>query len=129
MPPHRPRPRPAFAFRRYSSARSERFSQDSDREPFSPRRETAGRDQRPTSRRLPMRSTRTLFSPVPAHGVVLSFILISLATPCWATTRYVSKSGTDAGDCTAEPGCLTINYGLSQTTGGDTLVIHGGTYN
>jgi parallel beta-helix repeat protein len=44
-----------------------------------------------------------------------------------SATRFVSTSGTDAGDCTAAP-CRTIGYAVGQANAGDTVSIGTGTY-
>ncbi len=44
-----------------------------------------------------------------------------------ASTRWVSPSGADTGDCTASP-CLTINYAVDQATAGDLISVAAGTY-
>jgi hypothetical protein len=44
------------------------------------------------------------------------------------TTRYVSSSGTDAGDCTAAP-CRTIGYAVGQAAAGDVISVGAGSYN
>jgi parallel beta-helix repeat protein len=49
----------------------------------------------------------------------------ALAAP--KTTRLVSTSGTDSGDCTAAP-CRTIGYAVGQAASGDTVSIAAGTY-
>lgn len=51
-----------------------------------------------------------------------------VAVNAFATTRYVSKTGTDSGTCNSQPGCLTINYGIGQMAAADTLIISAGTY-
>lgn len=43
------------------------------------------------------------------------------------STRWVSPTGTDTGNCTALP-CLTINYAIGQATAGDTVSVAAGTY-
>jgi nitrous oxidase accessory protein NosD len=45
-----------------------------------------------------------------------------------STIRYVDgDSGSDTGDCTASP-CQTINYALSQASGGDTIQVAASNY-
>jgi hypothetical protein len=44
-----------------------------------------------------------------------------------ATTRTVSKTGADTGNCIATP-CLTISYAITQMQNGDILDIRAGTY-
>ena len=41
---------------------------------------------------------------------------------------HVSPSGTDTGDCTANP-CRTINFAVSQAEAGDVIAVAAGTYN
>jgi hypothetical protein len=48
----------------------------------------------------------------------------ALAAP--KTTRLVSTSGTDSGDCTAAP-CRTIGYAVGQASAGDTVSVGTGT--
>lgn len=43
------------------------------------------------------------------------------------TTRFVSTSGVDAGDCTVNP-CRTIPFAIDQADDGDTIQIAAGTY-
>jgi len=64
----------------------------------------------------------------------LAFICITLLTLVCATsagaagsTRYVSATGTDAGNCTASP-CHTIQYAVGQANAGDTVSVGAGTY-
>ena len=44
-----------------------------------------------------------------------------------ATTRHVSPTGSDSGNCTANP-CKTIGYAIGQSVSGDTIDIASGTY-
>lgn len=44
-----------------------------------------------------------------------------------ADTHYVRKTGSDSGDCISTA-CLSVNYGISKMSSGDTLVIGDGTY-
>jgi parallel beta-helix repeat protein len=45
------------------------------------------------------------------------------------TTRYVSPTGTDTGDCSNSGSpCLTINYAVGQANAGDTISVAAGTY-
>lgn len=51
------------------------------------------------------------------------------AIPLGATYRYVSKSGTDSGDCSNEfAPCLTVNYAVSQAVSNDVIFIGPGTF-
>lgn len=50
---------------------------------------------------------------------------VALAAP--ASTRSVSPTGTDAGNCTASP-CRTLGYAVGQATAGDTIAAAAGTY-
>lgn len=59
--------------------------------------------------------------------IICTFILFN--STILADTHYVSTTGTDSGDCTNQANaCLTINYGISKMSGGDTLEIGDGTY-
>jgi parallel beta-helix repeat protein len=49
----------------------------------------------------------------------------ALAAP--KTTRHVSTSGSDTGDCTASP-CKTIGYAIGQANATDTVAVASGTY-
>lgn len=69
--------------------------------------------------------------------VLLTLMLLVLATPAWATTFYVGKSGNNANPCetaqssTAGDRKLTITGaegGMSCMNAGDTLIIGNGTY-
>jgi hypothetical protein len=55
--------------------------------------------------------------------------VIGAASSHAGTTRYVSKTGIDTGECTdAVIPCRTIRYGISTMNGGDTLIVGDGTY-
>ena len=54
-------------------------------------------------------------------------LVMTAAAGAAATTRYVSPTGTDAGDCTASP-CGTITYAVGQANAGDTVSVASGTY-
>jgi hypothetical protein len=62
-------------------------------------------------------------------------LLVCVASPVWATTYYVSTSGNNANSCatatsaTATLAKLTMSGGISCLHVGDTLLVHGGTYN
>jgi hypothetical protein len=45
-----------------------------------------------------------------------------------AATFYVATSGDDANPCTQSRPCGTINGGIARMSGGDTLIVGGGTY-
>ncbi len=60
----------------------------------------------------------------------ICFLFIILAYPHTSSAaRYVSTSGTDSGDCTtpATP-CATIQYGMDQLAGSETVNVAQGTY-
>jgi hypothetical protein len=44
-----------------------------------------------------------------------------------ASTRFVSPTGADAGDCIASP-CRTIGYAVGQANAGNTISVASGTY-
>jgi parallel beta-helix repeat protein len=54
-------------------------------------------------------------------------LVLTAAAGAAGTTRFVSPTGTDAGDCTASP-CLTLNYAVGQASAGDTVSVAAGTY-
>jgi parallel beta-helix repeat protein len=54
-------------------------------------------------------------------------LAMSAAAGAAGTTRYVSPTGTDAGNCTASP-CRTITYAVAQASSGDTISVASGTY-
>jgi parallel beta-helix repeat protein len=78
-------------------------------------------------------------------SVVASCVLLSLLAACdtarpptalapdvalargGAPSRFVSTTGTDAGDCSASP-CRTINYAVGQADAGDRISVGPGTY-
>jgi predicted outer membrane repeat protein len=69
-----------------------------------------------------------------ARACLLVIIILTAVLPAApisvaqaATTRLVSKSGTDSGDC-AVAACLTIGYAITQAVAGDTISIGAGTY-
>ena len=58
----------------------------------------------------------------------LFFLTLSLTPSVQAaSTRLVSTTGSDSGDCTGSP-CATIAYAISQATAGDTINVTAGTY-
>jgi hypothetical protein len=59
----------------------------------------------------------------------LSFAVATLAATAAAsaTTRYVSASGADSGNCSSSP-CRTIQYAVNQSASGDTINVSSGTY-
>jgi parallel beta-helix repeat protein len=54
-------------------------------------------------------------------------LVITAGAGAAGTTRHVSPTGTDAGDCTASP-CRTISYAVGQANAGDTISVAAGTY-
>ena len=58
-------------------------------------------------------------------AIVVATAGSALAAP--KTTRLVSTSGTDSGDCTGAP-CRTIGYAVGQANAGDTVSVGTGTY-
>ncbi|UXI66143.1 hypothetical protein [Tahibacter amnicola] len=59
----------------------------------------------------------------------IAIALLGLPTTTIASTRFVSPTGQDVGGCTsAAAPCRTISYGISQMSGGDTLIVGNGTY-
>ena len=71
---------------------------------------------------------------MPVFGMVVMFgTLLGVQNPAraasTATDRYVAASaGEDAGTCTKDSPCRTIQYAIAQANPGDTLIITGGTY-
>jgi parallel beta-helix repeat protein len=73
-----------------------------------------------------------LRTPMARAGVALaSAALLALAqvavVAASESTRWVSPTGTDAGNCTVSA-CLTINYAINQASAGDTISVGAGTY-
>src|SRR5207253_5955324 len=60
-------------------------------------------------------------------GVVLAFAMGASAAAS-GTTRHVSPTGSDTGNCTVSP-CRTIQYAVNQANSGDTVSVAAGTYN
>jgi len=62
-------------------------------------------------------------------GAVAAVVVVAAGSALAASsaTRFVSTSGTDAGDCTSAP-CRTIGYAVGQANSGDTVSIAAGTY-
>lgn len=64
----------------------------------------------------------------------LLIIVLLCATPAWATTYYVNKSGSDANSCATAQSAVDANAKLTVAAGaaclgaGDTLIIGDGTY-
>jgi len=59
---------------------------------------------------------------------ILSIIAIS-AAKSQAAIHYVATTGADSGTCSSQDtACLTLNYAISNMSGGDVLEISGGTY-
>src|SRR4051794_32239980 len=67
-----------------------------------------------------------------SHRHLLVFLVTALAltfaAPADATVRYMSKTGTDAGDCSVAPGCATLTYIFGFISAGDEVSIGPGTY-
>ena len=88
---------------------------------------------------IPIRSRQRLLGSRPpaalAAGLVSWVLLMagllaapaSVAAGTSASTRYVSTTGTDAGDCSASL-CRTIGYAVGQANAGDTISVASGTY-
>lgn len=62
-----------------------------------------------------------------------ALIVLCTAAPAWATTYYVSKSGSDANSCATAQASdasakLTIDAGIGCLAAGDTLIVQAGTY-
>jgi parallel beta-helix repeat protein len=55
-------------------------------------------------------------------------LLMAAAAGAAGTTRYVSPTGIDVGDCTGSP-CLTVSYAVEQANADDTVSVAAGTYN
>jgi len=62
------------------------------------------------------------------HRWFLTLPLLLLPVIAAADTLVVATSGNDSASCTADAPCRTIGQGLSRLASGDTLTIHGGTY-
>ena len=57
------------------------------------------------------------------------FFLFSVSVAFAATTRYVSTTGIDTGDCSSPAApCQTIQYAIDQSGDGDTINVAAGTY-
>jgi parallel beta-helix repeat protein len=74
---------------------------------------------------LRIRMARLGFALTSAALLTLAQIAVVAASE---STRWVSPTGTDAGNCTVAP-CLTINYAIGQANAGDTVSVGAGTYN
>ena len=57
----------------------------------------------------------------------LALLLVLVPGASAASTRLVSTTGADAGDCTVTA-CATIGYAVGQATAGDTVTVAAGTY-
>ncbi len=53
--------------------------------------------------------------------------LLVIAPPASAATRYLSPSGSDAGNCLATP-CATLARAYNQAASGDVIVVGPGVY-
>jgi parallel beta-helix repeat protein len=62
-----------------------------------------------------------------ASCVTLVALTGSAASAAPKTTRYVSTSGADTGNCVASS-CRTISYAVGQANAGDTIAVASGTY-
>src|SRR5215467_13529498 len=62
------------------------------------------------------------------HRWFLTLPLLLLPVVAAADTLVVATSGSDSAPCTADAPCRTIGQGLRRLASGDTLTIHGGTY-
>jgi len=54
-------------------------------------------------------------------------LMLTASAGAAGTTRYVSPTGVDVGNCTASP-CRTISYAVVQASAGDTVSVTAGTY-
>src|SRR5690606_31141622 len=63
-----------------------------------------------------------------ASTVVLGVLLWSVMGLAQAATYYVATTGSNSGNGSAASPWLTIGYGLSKLSGGDTLIVKPGTY-
>lgn len=71
------------------------------------------------------RASSRRIATVAVLGTVGAF---SWGGPAWAaTTRRVSTTGSDVGDCSIKP-CQTIGYAVGRSLSGDTIDIARGTY-
>src|SRR5439155_11384982 len=73
-------------------------------------------DHMPRARRLP-----------PAFVLAIAAAIVATQPALAATTRHVSPTGTDTGDCTVNP-CKTIGYAITRSVSGDTIQIAAGAY-
>src|ERR1700694_3097267 len=67
---------------------------------------------------------------------LIACLMLCVASPAWASTYYVSQSGSDANSCAAARSTTPTNQKRNVTAGlgcltvaGDILYIHAGTYN
>lgn len=60
--------------------------------------------------------------------LLVLLLLLSALSFAWSATLHVSKTGSDSNDCSVGFQCLTIAHGTSVMAGGDTLIVHVGTY-
>src|SRR5262249_1694682 len=58
--------------------------------------------------------------------LMLPFLLLPALTS--ATTYHVATTGSDSAPCTTEAPCRTIRHATSRMSGGDTVIVHAGTY-
>jgi parallel beta-helix repeat protein len=68
---------------------------------------------------------RTLYLALGCSALIAVTGSAAFAAP--KATRYVSTSGSDAGECTASP-CRTIGYAVGQANAKDTVSVSSGTY-
>jgi nitrous oxidase accessory protein NosD len=62
--------------------------------------------------------------------IISLLVLLFFVSTVFATTRYVSTTGTDLGDFSNILNqCKTIGYALGQALDGDTIIVRAGNYN
>jgi hypothetical protein len=59
---------------------------------------------------------------------IMYSLLLVLAIPTHATTRYVATNGSDSNPCTISARCATINRAYQLSTNGDIVLMAAGTY-
>lgn len=61
-------------------------------------------------------------------SAIALFIAAIAGATSWATTRYISTTGSDSGSCTVGSPCATYSYAKGISSAGDDFEFAGGTY-